>query len=156
MLSDGVSVRASDSKFIRRATAVTLITTILAGAFIIDGAFEQFYFYSNWIRLQTAADAGATAGSHYLPKNPAQALATARAYAQLNGVRPDEIVSAAVSSDDGAITLDLRRGVPFYLTGIALGLVDRWIKAEGNAHAVHPAPRERGLQVMIGGLLDGA
>jgi hypothetical protein len=124
-----------------------LIATILAGIVIVDGAFTQLYFFSNWIRLENAADAGAAAGSEYLPANPVEAMATARAYAQLNGVRSDEIVSLAVSFDAEAITLELRRGVPFYLTDLAFGLLNRWINVDGTARAAQATPRGRGLQV---------
>ncbi|HVC45414.1 MAG TPA: hypothetical protein VND20_11410 [Candidatus Binataceae bacterium] len=140
-------MRASQSNTIRKATTITLVATVLAGLLIGDGAFTQLYFFSNWIRLKNAADAGATAGAEYLPANPAQAIATARAYAQLNGVRPDEIVSLVVSSDADAITLELRRGVPLYLTGLAFGLLKRSIKVDGSARAAQPTPRGRGLQV---------
>ena len=140
-------MRASKSPFVRRATALTTIITLLTAVVIIDGVFARFYFYSNWIRIQTAADAGVTAGSNFLPGNPAEAIATARAYAELNGVRPDEIVSAAVSRDDSAITLHVQRGLPFYLSGAGLGRMGRWIKAEGSAHASHSVHAGRAVQV---------
>jgi hypothetical protein len=94
-----------------------LALTVVAGAVIIDGVFAQFYFYSNWIRLENAADAAATAGAVYLPANPAMALKTAHEYASLNGMRPNEIVSATVAPDDSAITVRLTRAMPFYFCG---------------------------------------
>jgi len=112
-----------------------LTVTLLAGAVIIDGVIERIYFYSNWIRLENAADAAAMAGSSYLPANPAMALKAAHEYAVLNGVRPGEIVSAKVSPDDSAITIQLSRRIPFYLSGVAVGQLTNSVTAVGEANA---------------------
>jgi hypothetical protein len=129
-------LRASESLLIRKATAVLLTVTLLAGAVIIDSVIERIYFYSNWIRLENAAGAAAMAGSSYLPANPAMALKAARKYAVLNGVRPGEIVSAKVSPDDSAITIKLSRRIPFYLSGVAVGDLANSVTAVGEAGAL--------------------
>ncbi len=121
---------------------------MVAGAVIIDGVFARIYFYSNWIRLENAADAAATAGSLYLPANPAMALKTAHEYAALNGVRPDEIVSATIAPDDSAITIRLRRTMPFYLSGAGIGQSTGPVTATDEAHAPRtPASHPRWIQI---------
>ncbi len=99
------------------ATRLMLAATLLVGGVILDGIFARYYFYANWIRLQTAADAAAIAGANYLPAHPRRALAVAREYAELNGVRSSEIVMARVSPDDREISLRVKRSIPFYLAG---------------------------------------
>lgn len=137
-------MRASESPVIRKATSVLLALTLLSGAVIIDGVLARFYFYSNWIRLENAAAAAATAGSLFLPANPAMALKTAHQYALLNGVRPEEIVSATVASDDSAITVRLRRGIPFYLSGAGIGQSSGPVTATDEAHAPRTHSPQRG------------
>jgi hypothetical protein len=117
-----------------------LALTVVAGAFIIDGVFARLYFYSNWIRLENAAVAAANAGSAYLPTNPAMALKTAHEYASLNGVRPNEIVSATITPDDSAITIRLKRAMPFYLNGVGIGQSTGPITATDEAHAPRTPP----------------
>src|SRR5579863_1453970 len=87
------------------------------------------------MRLQKAADAAALAGSQYLPKEPAMAVKTARAYARLNGIDEGEIVMAAVSPDGQHVTIKLSRSLPFYLTGIVLGINRRHVVATATASA---------------------
>lgn len=141
-------MRASESPLIRKAAAALLTVTLLAGAVIIDGVIERIYFYSNWIRLENAADAAAMAGSSYLPANPAMALKAVREYAVLNGVRPGEIVSTKVSPDDSAITIRLSRKIPFYLSGLAVGQLTNSVTAVGEANAPRMRqPRPGRIQV---------
>jgi hypothetical protein len=133
-------LRASESPVIRKATSALLALTVVAGAVIIDGVFARLYFYSNWIRLENAAAAAATAGSAYLPTNPAMALKTAHEYASLNGVRPNEIVSATIAPDASAITIRLKRPMPFYLSGAGIGQSSGPVTAINEAHAPQTPP----------------
>jgi hypothetical protein len=136
ILSQVESLRASESPVIRKATSALLALTLVAGAVIIDSVFAQFYFYSNWIRLENAADAAANAGAVFLPANPAMALKTAHEYASLNGVRPSEIVSATIAPDDSAITIRLKRAMPFYLLcGGGISHPSGPVTATDQAHA---------------------
>jgi hypothetical protein len=128
-------LRASESPLIRKATSALLALTVVAGAVIIDGVFARFYFYSNWIRLKNAADSAATAGALYLPANPAKALKTAHEYASLNGVRPNEIVSATIALDASTITIQLKRAMPFYLSGAWIGEPNGPVTATDEVHA---------------------
>jgi hypothetical protein len=116
-----------------------LALTVVAASIIIDGIAARYYFYSNWIRLENAAEAAATAGSLYLPKNPAMALKTAHEYASLNGVHPEEIVSTTIAPDDSAITIRLRRSMPFYLSGAGVGQSSGPVTASEVAHAPRTA-----------------
>jgi hypothetical protein len=138
--SDGNSLRASESPVIRKATSALLALTIVASAVIIDGIAARYYFYSNWIRLENAAEAAAAAGSLYLPANPAMALKTAHQYAALNGVRPEEIVSATVAPDDSTIAIRLQRTMPFYLSGAGVGQSSAPVTAYEEAHAPRTPP----------------
>lgn len=133
-------MRASESPVIRKATSALLALTLLGGGVIIDGVAARYYFYSNWIRLDNAAEAAATAGSAFLPANPAMALKIAHQYASLNGVRPEEIVSATITSDDSAITVRLRRALPFYLSGAGVGQSSGPVTASEEAHAPRALP----------------
>jgi len=125
-----------------------LALSVLAGVVIVDGVFARYYFYSNRIRLENAADAAVTAGSLFLPANPAMALKTAYEYASLNGVRPNEIVSTTIAPDDSTITIRLRRAMPFYLSGAGIGQPARAVTATDEAHAPRtPLAHSRWLQL---------
>ncbi len=127
---------------LRIAARLLLLATLIGGGAIVDGAAARYYFYSNWIRLQTAADAAAVAGANYLPANPARALAVAREYAELNGVRASEIVAERVSRNDREISLRVTRTVPFYLAGAPT----RAINARASATLQPQAPGHSGAQ----------
>jgi len=141
-------LRASESPVIRKATSALLALSLVAGVIIVDAVCARYYFYSNWIRLENAADAAATAGSLFLPTNPAMALKTAHEYASLNGVRPNEIVSTTIAPDGSAITIRLRRAVPFYLSGAGIGQSTGPVTATDEAHAPRtPLVGSRWLQL---------
>jgi hypothetical protein len=123
---------------LKRVAIVTLVVTVLAGVVITDGVYTSYFFYVNWSRLQGAADAAADAGVKFLPRDRGRALSTAKAYAEMNGVGRDEIVS--VSADDRAITIKLVRAIPFYLRGFAVGPSGREVKATGTAHLPYHYP----------------
>ncbi|MEX0684124.1 MAG: Tad domain-containing protein [Dehalococcoidia bacterium] len=67
-------------------------------------------------RLQNAADASALAGARMLPGNPDSAVADVEAYAGLNDIEDDEIVSIEVTAThvhDDTIEVELTRDVGF-------------------------------------------
>lgn len=134
------AVRASESPVIRKATAALLVITLAAGLIIIDGVFARIYFYANQVRLENAAGAAVIAGAMYLPDNPAMALKTARYYASLNGMRPEEIVAATIAPDHSSISITLKRAIPFYLSGAGVGQPTEPVIATEVAHA-QPAVR---------------
>jgi hypothetical protein len=136
--------RASQSRFVRKATAILLAVTVLLGGIVIDNVCATYYFYVNWMRLQKAADVATEAGLNYLPKNDSLARTTTMRYAEMNGVKPGEIVSTVVSSDKLSITIRLKRSIPFYLSAAALGLHDRAIRVTGTAR-LHAKPTRPGL-----------
>lgn len=121
-----------------------LVVTLVVSAFIIDAVISRIYFYSNWIHLENAAEAATTAGSLYLPGDPAKALRTAERYASLNGIRPDEIASTVITPDDSTISIRLERPMPFFLSGIGLGQPTAPVIATDEAHAPRVTPPLRG------------
>jgi hypothetical protein len=125
---------------LKAVAIVTLVVTVLAGIVITDGVYASYFFYVNWSRLQGAADAAAHAGVKFLPRDRERALSTAKAYAEMNGVRQGEIVSASVSADDSTITIKLARAIPFYLRGFAVGPSGGLVKATGTAHLRYHYP----------------
>ena len=126
-------MKRAESVFVRRATPLVLILLTLMGAFVIDNVCATYYFYVNWMRLQRAADTAVRAGLNYLPKDRELALRTMMHYAEINGVQRTEIVSADVAGDRLSLTIRLRRRLPFYLSGAALGLHNRSIKVSSTA-----------------------
>jgi hypothetical protein len=126
------------------AATLALAVTILAGGAITDGAWASFYYNVNTMSLQNAADAGAAAGSLYLPADPAHAIRVARECVGLNGVSTSEIASTAVSRDDRTITVKLVRALPLYLSGLAAGLSSRRIVVVSTAVHHSPIPERRG------------
>ncbi len=79
-------------------------------------------FYLNWEYMQKAADAAVLAGANRgLPYDPALAIQTAEQYAEMNGIKADEIVYTKTSDDDMSISMKISREVPYYF-GKVLGL----------------------------------
>ena len=98
--------------------------TAIVGAMSL--AVDVGVMYFNWMELQKAADAAATAGAAYLPLAPAAAVAAADSYAEQNGAAVGEIVSTSVAADDNSIAISLQRSVPTYfarLVGVFSGTV---------------------------------
>jgi hypothetical protein len=141
-------MNAEKRKKFRLAAHLLLAGTIIAGAVILDGVAERYYFYSNWIKLQNAAYSATIAGSTYLPSHPRRALAVAREYAELNGVRANEIVTARVAHGNRTIILKVKRAIPFYLDGAVVGATTRSISATAASPPPPPQsmPARRGIQ----------
>jgi hypothetical protein len=137
-------MRASESPVIRKATTVLFAITLIVAAVIIDGICARYYYYSNSIRLQNAADEAISAGIVFLPANPARAFRTARQYALLNGMRPEEIVSEKVAPDGSTISIELARGIPFYLSGVVIARSNGPVTAMDVEHAPRARPTHRG------------
>ena len=137
-------MRASQSPVIRKATTVLLGATLIVAAIMIDCLTARYYYYSNSIRLQNAADEAVNAGIVFLPANPAKAFKTARQYALLNGMRPEEIVSEKVASDGSTISIKLKRGIPFYLSGALIAPSNGPVIATDMAHAPRARPAHTG------------
>ncbi len=141
-------MNAEKRKKFRLAARLLLVSTIMAGAVILDGVAERYYFYSNWIEMQNAVYSATIAGSTYLPSHPRRALAVARKYAELNGVRANEIVTAQVAHGNRTITLMVKRSIPFYLDGAVVGDTTRSISATAASTPPppRPTPGRRGIQ----------
>ena len=141
-------MNAEKRQKIRLAARLLLAGTIITGAVILDGVAERYYFYSNWIELQNAAYSATVAGSTYLPSHPRRALAVARKYAELNGVRANEIVTAQVAHGNRTIILRVKRAIPFYLDGAVVGDTTRSISAAAASPPPppKPPPGHRGIQ----------
>lgn len=116
----------------------------MVAAVIIDGVYARYYYYSNSIRLQNAADEAVSAGIVFLPANPSRAFKTAHQYALLNGILPEEIVAEKVAADGSAISIELRRGIPFYLSGILFARSNGPITATDVLHAPRAKPTHQG------------
>jgi Putative Flp pilus-assembly TadE/G-like len=72
-------------------------------------------------QIQSAADAAALAGARALPEDPETAVADAKNYAELNGIRDEEIQSVEVIKTDVAddtVRVEVNRDVGFVLGGI--------------------------------------
>jgi hypothetical protein len=139
-------MNAEKRKKFRLAAHLLLAGTIIAGAMILDSVVERYYFYSNWIALQNAAYSATIAGSTYLPSDPRRALAVAREYAELNGVRANEIVAARVAHGNRTIILTVKRAIPFYLDGAVVGDTTRSIIATAASPSPRSTPAHRGIQ----------
>jgi hypothetical protein len=137
-------MRASESPVIRKATTVLFAITLFVAAIIIDCVTARYYYYSNSIRLQNAADEAIDAGIVFLPANPAMAFKVARQYALLNGMRPEEIVSEKVAPDGSTISIELKRGIPFYLSGALIAQSNGPVIATDAAHAPRARPAHKG------------
>ena len=72
------------------------------------------------------------------------AFKTARQYALLNGMRPEEIVSEKVASDGSTISIKLRRGIPFYLSGAVIARSSGPVIATDVGHAPRARPTHLG------------
>ncbi len=113
---------------------LALLIPVLMGAIALGVDVSIFYF--NWGRLQNAADAAALAGAGYLPGNTAQAVATARTYAGLNGVANSEITSVIVAPNSQSITVSLKRTVPYYFARV-IGLSSSPVAVAATASVVN-------------------
>ena len=97
----------------------TLIGTVALGT-------DIGLLYYNWGLLQKAADTAAVAGAHYLPGDPANAVAVANSFAAQNAIAANEITSTTVAADQMSISVQLARTVPYYfgkVIGISSGVV---------------------------------
>jgi Flp pilus assembly protein TadG len=118
------------------AVVFTLAAATLVGVMGLGADVAELCF--NWMLLQKAADAAVLAGANYLPQMPDVAVSTANSYAVNNGVRPAEIVSTQVSSDDQEITITVQRTVPYYFLKV-LGLFSGGVSASATAAVPKPA-----------------
>jgi hypothetical protein len=115
---------------------VAFAVTALVGSIALGVDIAVLYF--NWMELQKAADAAATAGANYLPEMPDTAVSTANGYAASNGILAAEIVSTQVNSGDTQITINLRRTVPYYFARV-LGLSNGQVAAASTASVSYSA-----------------
>jgi hypothetical protein len=87
--------------------------------------------YATRAKLQVAADAAALAGVPSLPGNPVGAVNTARSYAMLNGVNPEQI-SVEVSPDHRRLIVTVTNEVNFFF-GSFVGMAEGEIVARAEA-----------------------
>jgi Flp pilus assembly protein TadG len=109
---------------------ISLVMPVLLGAIALGTDVAIFYY--NWVQLQKAADASVLAGANYLPDNSAQAITTAKQFAQSDGIAAGEISSTTVSSDDLSLTINLTRTVPYYFAKV-LGLSNGTVAVTATA-----------------------
>lgn len=102
----------------RGQIAIILMLTIPALVGAVAIATDFAILYSDCARAQQAADAAVLAGARYLPSNPSSAIRIARTCAALNGVKPDEIVSTNVGTDQLSITISISRSVPYLFSKV--------------------------------------
>jgi len=114
---------------------IALAIPVLVGATSLGADVAVEYY--NWVQLQKAADAGVLAGANMLPDNPDQAKATAQQYAELNGVKPNEISSTIVPADNSKITMTLQRTFPYYFAEV-FGLTSGTISVSAGAAPQYP------------------
>lgn len=115
-----------------RGTALVLVALALVGllgctALVTDAGL----LYSHRARLVNAADAAALAGVQELPARPEEAQAVARAYAEANGVPPDQ-VEVEVADDRRSLTVRPRRTVQLLFARV-LGFASQEMRAAATA-----------------------
>ncbi len=116
-------------------STLAIVTWLSAAALGVDVAV----LYFNQIKLQRAADASVLAAAVYLPLNPGLAVSAANQYAEVNGVRQGEIVSAAVSPNKMCIQIGFVRIVPYrfaHVLGLAAGRVEVQATAQIQASSL--------------------
>ena len=96
----------------RRGQAA-IILTLAIPALIAAVAFgtDIAVLYMNWTQLQKSTDSAVMAGAIYLPSQPAVAISAARRYAQVRGIRDDEIVRTQVGADGTTLSMTVTRKV---------------------------------------------
>jgi Flp pilus assembly protein TadG len=109
---------------------LTMCLPALIGALALVADVGVLYF--NWQLLQSAADAGASAGASYLPSYPALAISAANTFAQKNGIAANEILSVTVLANNTEVNVQLQRSVP-YSFALLLGLTTGTVSAQATA-----------------------
>jgi hypothetical protein len=130
--------------------------TINVGMLAVHTVASNMYFRSTCIRMQMAAGIAVRAGAVYLPADPSAAVQVADAYATLNGVAPNEIVSTEVAANDQTLTIVLKRQLPTYVRLFVLGLPGEIkVTAQAQKHtphlrtALYVRPRHRSLPPIV-------
>jgi Flp pilus assembly protein TadG len=108
---------------------MTLVIVTLVGAIALCADVAVAYY--NWVQLQKAADAGVLAGANYLTgnsttTNESQVISVANTFAQANGVQASEIVKTWTWDNDGKVSMQVSRTVPYVfarLLGLTTGSV---------------------------------
>ena len=103
---------------------VILALPVIVGSLTIVMDVGNLYY--NQTSMQVAVDSGVLSGALYLPSYPSQAVSVAEDYAERNGIKPSEIVSCSVSSDNKTVLMTTSRNLPCFFCAV-LG--------EGTAHA---------------------
>jgi hypothetical protein len=94
----------------------------LSGALIVHSISANFYYHSNLVRLQMAADLAVNMGANYLPADPHAAVQVADRFAKANGVLLNEITFTGVTADNRTLRIRLIRRVPLYIATLAVAL----------------------------------
>jgi len=111
---------------------------------VVHSMAAAVYYATNSTSLQVVAENAVRSGARYLPREPAAAVRMVVSYAEHDGIAPDEIVLTTVATDDRAITLSLRRRVPWYIGFMAFGLPHAEIRVTASARK-EPRPTVRFL-----------
>jgi hypothetical protein len=122
--------RHSSSEHGQILVLMTMCLPALIGAMALVADVGVLYF--NWQLLQSAADAGATAGVSYLPSFPALAISTAGSFAKTNGIAANEIISVTVLANNTEVNIQLKRSIP-YSFALLLGLIAGTVSAQATA-----------------------
>src|SRR6266481_4628429 len=131
----------SSTRLSRGQIAVMLTLVIPALVALIGFGTDLGVLYFNWFELQKGADGAVLAGATYLPANPQLALRAAGSYADVQGIRTGEIVSAQISSDRRSISIKVSRSVPHFFARF-LGVPDARVVASSTADLLS-APAQR-------------
>lgn len=135
------SSNRSGSRFFRGQVAIMLTLVIPALIALIGFGTDLGVLYFNWLQLQRGADGAVLAGATYLPANPQLALHAADSYADVQGIRANEIVWAQISSDRRSISIKLSRSVPHFFARF-LGVPDARVVASSTADLLSAAPAQ--------------
>jgi hypothetical protein len=88
--------------------------------------------YYNWVQMQKAADSAVLAGANWLPDDPSRSIATAKTFAQSNGITAAEISSTSVAQNNLSITMVVKRTVPYYFAQV-LGMTSATLQVQATA-----------------------
>jgi uncharacterized membrane protein len=134
-MKNSSSKTQSRPRFVRGQLAIVLTLVIPALVALIGFGTDLGVLYFNWLQLQSDADGAVLAGATYLPANPQLALRAAGSYADVRGIKADEIVSAQISGDRRSISIKVSRNVPHFFARF-LGVADARVVASSTADLV--------------------
>lgn len=126
----------------RKALIPLTAAAMVGGLLLLHAILANMYYKLNALQLRMTAEMAVRVGAVYLPADPEAAVRVADHYAQLHGVAPDEIVFTGTAADRFALTIRLRRTLPWYVA-LFTTPPDNVITAVATAWRQRGSPRRR-------------